>query len=316
MPAPLLEVITDSSEVLSVTTPAKVNLWLEVYGKRDDGFHEIVSLMVPIGLRDQIDLDFATSVDRLEVPDGGAPADSSNLMMAALQRARRSRDIPPIAMRLMKQIPAQAGLGGGSSNAAALLACLHHRFADPRGWSGVISDAAELGSDVPFFLGSGPCLVKGRGEVMEPLEGPIFDNESMFASIWYPGFGLSTADVYQQLSGPLTSGHSCRNFSIEDFRNRRGKFQYLYNRLFDGAQKLDARISSISLLLEDLFPGRWIMTGSGSGFVIVADSQDASSEDACQLRKAIPRALTLEDGFSERIFAESGIHVVPLLTQP
>ncbi len=314
MPAPLFELIESSEKSLRVTTPAKVNLWLEVLGLREDGFHEIVSLMVPIGLKDELELKFDVAVDQLELPQGGAPADSSNLVMVALEKARRSRSIPPITIRLRKEIPSQAGLGGGSSNAAAMLACLHERYPDPRGWQGVLRDAAELGSDVPFFLGSGPCVVRGRGEIIEVIEGPIFTDYSVNVCIWYPGFGLSTADVYHQLGGPLTSGHSCRNFNIDDFRNQRRGFQSLYNRLLDGAQRLDSRIETISALLEVQFSGRWIMTGSGSGFVIVADSQEASVEDSRHLRKILQSEPLLKDGSFANVLAESRIFVVPLMT--
>ena len=314
MNAPMIPVVRETEHTLTVTSPPKINLWLEILGRRDDGFHELVSLMVPTTLVDHLALTFDAPEDLLEVPEGGAPADPSNLVLKALHQARQSRPIPPVQMELIKRIPAQAGLGGGSGNAAAILKCLHRRYPDPRGWAGVLADAEELGSDISFFLGDGPAVVRGRGEILEAIQEPLFTGLSPHACIWYPGFGLSTAEVYQQLSGPLTSGHMCRNFNIKNFRHGQEGFRHLFNRLLDGARTLDPRIALISDLLEDHFSGRWIMTGSGSGFVIFAAGPEASEADATLLRGLIASRFRAGDDASVDGIHGDEIHVVSLLT--
>ena len=314
MDAPLIRIESETDQALVATSPAKVNLWLEVLGRREDGFHEIVSLMAPVALEDRLFLKFGADSDRLTVPTGGAPEDSSNLVMKSLQRARESRPIPPVDIELHKRIPAQAGLGGGSGNAAAILKCLHRRYPDPRGWTGVFTDAASLGSDISFFLGAGPAVVRGRGELLEAAEAPLFGGISPHVCLWFPGFGLSTAEVYQQLGGPLTSSPVCRNFNIKNFLQGSEGFRFLFNRLFDGARKLDSRISRISDLLEVHFPGRWIMTGSGSGFVIFADSSEVSEADATLLKGMLSSGIPAGDDVSVSGILGDEIHVVPLLT--
>lgn len=316
MTTPLIEMESADSNTITVFSPAKVNLWLEVLGRRDDGFHEIVSLMVPTGLKDRLSLKFETKSDHLSVPEGGAPTGHKNLVLQALDLARKTRPIPPLRIELSKKIPAEAGLGGGSSNAAAMLTCLHQRYPDPRGLQGVFKDAASLGSDIAFFLGTGPGVVRGRGEILEPVEKPLFEGISAHVCIWYPGFGLSTAAVYQQLSGPLTSSPSCRNFNIKNFQQSSEGFQFLFNRLFDGARQLDSRITLIADMLEAQFPGRWIMTGSGSGFVIVAENLEASESDAALLKGEIDSGVLDVDSSSESRIQDKGIFVVPLQTQP
>ncbi len=314
MNAPMIPVVKESEHTLTVTSPAKINLWLEILGRHDDGFHELVSLMVPTTLVDHLSLTFDAPEDLMEVPEGGAPADPSNLVLKALHLARQSRPIPPVQLELIKRIPAQAGLGGGSGNAAAILKCLHRQYPDPRGWTGVLADAEALGSDISFFLGDGPSVVRGRGEILEAVQEPLFTGLSPHACIWYPGFGLSTAEVYQQLSGLLTSGHMCRNFNIKNFRHGQEGFQHLFNRLLDGARLLDPRIAQISDLLEDHFSGRWIMTGSGSGFVIFATGPEASEADATLLRGLIASRFRAGDDASVDGIHGDEIHVVSLLT--
>lgn len=159
--------------------PAKVNLTLAVLGKRADGFHDIHSVMVPVDIADRLSVALLPpgSADTLHVAgfDPGPPAD--NLVLRAIAAARRaarpewgSPDPPPaLAARLEKRIPVAAGLAGGSSDAAAAA------DAALEAWGVTLSPearhrlAAELGSDVPFFLAGGPALVEGRGERLTPL---------------------------------------------------------------------------------------------------------------------------------------------------
>ena len=113
--------------------------------------------------------------DSLRVSGVPAPEDGTNLVLRAIDRARASRPIPPLSVHLRKRTPMGAGLGGGSANAAGVLAHLHDLHPDPRGVEGVREDAASLGSDIPFFLFDHPAAIgTGRGETLSPLRGPLF----------------------------------------------------------------------------------------------------------------------------------------------
>ena len=159
--------------------PAKVNLTLAVLGTRPDGFHDLHSVMVPLDLADRLSLSVLPPGvgDSLHV-DGFDPGPAEdNLVLRAIAVARRharaasglAEAPPPLAARLEKGIPIAAGLAGGSSDAAAAAeAALEAWGVDP-GADGRAAIAAELGSDVPFFLAGGPALVEGRGERVTPL---------------------------------------------------------------------------------------------------------------------------------------------------
>jgi len=164
---------------LRLVAPAKVNLFLRVVGKRPDGFHELASLFQTVSLFD--DLDFWTSpreegapLASLEVtPDSlGAeliPTDESNLVVRALSLyAERVPSSPAIHCRLHKRIPAQGGLGGGSSDAATALHAANRLAGLPVSQETLIEWAGELGSDCGFFLSAGTAYCTGRGELVDP----------------------------------------------------------------------------------------------------------------------------------------------------
>ncbi|MBN2024278.1 MAG: 4-(cytidine 5'-diphospho)-2-C-methyl-D-erythritol kinase [Pirellulales bacterium] len=195
-----------------VEAPAKLNLFFEVLGKRGDGFHEIETLMAPIGLWDtlyfeedrsgQIRLDCRQAIrglpgEPIDPPDtqlGCVPEGAGNLVFRAVELLRQRAGVRRgAALRLVKRIPVAAGLGGGSTDAAAALVAANEGWR--LGWSRrALADlAAELGSDVPFFLSGGPAVCRGRGERIEPLEPcRAFD----FVVV-RPAVGLSTANVYK-----------------------------------------------------------------------------------------------------------------------
>jgi 4-diphosphocytidyl-2-C-methyl-D-erythritol kinase len=162
--------------------PAKLNLTLSVAGRRPDGFHELHSVMVPLFLADRLSLArAATPNDTLRVDglDAGGIADNLVLRAIAVTRAAvgRAADAFPLAARLEKRIPVAAGLGGGSSDAAAAIdGALEawglletDRSPDPEVGALRARVAAQVGSDVPFFLAGGPALVEGRGELVTTL---------------------------------------------------------------------------------------------------------------------------------------------------
>jgi 4-diphosphocytidyl-2-C-methyl-D-erythritol kinase len=178
---------------MKILSPAKINLTLEILGKRPDGFHELATWMLPVGLYDSIEIEFADLPSfQSNVPE--LDEDPSNLVSRAADLFNRSASIDmAYAIRLEKKIPIGAGLGGGSSNAAATLRLLNelhnHRFRSEE----LEVLAAKLGSDVAFFIAGRSAWCSGRGERIEPR----FFPEDLWVCLFKPGFGISTAGVYR-----------------------------------------------------------------------------------------------------------------------
>jgi 4-diphosphocytidyl-2-C-methyl-D-erythritol kinase len=184
--------------VSSYEAPAKLNLSLYVGLPRSDGFHPLQSMVQTIEWCDSLTFEEGESTDTLDI-SGGEVEPEDNLVLRAVKSARQKSQFPPQAITLDKQIPVAAGLGGGSSDAAAALIAT----ADPSlPKSDLQKMAAALGADVPLFLVGGTLRMSGVGGVIDPLR-PL----SGFAlAVVVPGFGLSTQDVYKkwdELEGPM-----------------------------------------------------------------------------------------------------------------
>lgn len=176
---------------------AKINLRLEVLRRRADGFHELRTVFQTIDLADEIDLLPGAPGVALEVAEGASlPADESNLAWraAAAFLTRWGRAGEGVRIRLRKRIPIGGGLGGGSSNAATVLAGMALLLGRHPGLERLSEVAAELGSDVPFFLHGGTALGTGRGELIQPLPDP--DGPALEAWLAVPPVAVSTARVF------------------------------------------------------------------------------------------------------------------------
>jgi len=193
--------------MLSVYTPAKINLFLNVLGRREDGFHQVHSLMQAIGLWDRLDISPRLKKDGSESPIRfrcNWPALErdvyTNLVVQAYYHFWKEVNLPPLPLNvfLEKNIPLQAGLGGGSSDAAAMLVILDHLAHTHLGTERLRHMGAALGSDVPFFITGGLSWASGRGEVIEPL--PI-DNTGWPLIIVKPrNIDSDTASAYRLLA--------------------------------------------------------------------------------------------------------------------
>src|ERR1700741_3139162 len=177
---------------MRMATPAKINLTLEVLGQRPDGFHELATWMIPIGLFDELAMELSSEMTyESNLPSLGF--DSSNLILRAIERfheetGRRAA----YRIDLRKEIPIGAGLGGGSSDAAAALLLLNELHQNPLTEDKLVGLAAHLGSDVPFFLRRRAAWCTGRGEKMEIREFP----PDRWVVLIKPEFGVSTAAAY------------------------------------------------------------------------------------------------------------------------
>ena len=181
---------------MKLLAPAKINLGLRILGRRPDGYHELDSLLLPLDLADEVDLELrpaARASVEIEVM-GDAPEDASNLAVRAAQAYLEAQAMPlAVSIRLRKATPAAAGLGGGSSDAAAVLRGLHESQPGGITQPKLAQLALELGADVPFFLDPRPSRVGGIGERVEPIAG----FPSLAVLLVNPGLPVPTAAVYQ-----------------------------------------------------------------------------------------------------------------------
>jgi 4-diphosphocytidyl-2-C-methyl-D-erythritol kinase len=185
---------------LEKPSPCKVNLLLNILGKRADGFHELETVMHPIDLCDVLVLERQGTGIRLTCSEPSLPTDARNLVYrAAAAFLEAAKSTEGLRLHLEKRIPLAAGLGGGSGNAATTLLGLNELFGGPLAAERLQSIAASLGSDVPFFLQRKPALATGRGERIQPVEWfPAL--RGVFCLLVHPGFGIATAWAYQQLA--------------------------------------------------------------------------------------------------------------------
>jgi len=196
---------------------AKVNLLLAVGPPRPDGYHELVTLFETVSLRDEVTVEVSPSPDgsrsvRLALsPRGSAPAGPDNLAVRAAESFFAATDrlgvgAPGVAVGILlrKRVPVAAGLGGGSSDAAAVLRALERLLGNPLGPARLAEVAAGLGSDVPFFLKGGRAAGRSRGETLEPF--PAHPRLSLVLGL--PSFGLRTPDVYREFDRLVDEGRA------------------------------------------------------------------------------------------------------------
>ena len=179
--------------VVEVAAPAKINLALLVGPVRSDGFHEIFSPMLPVTLADLVTARPAPAGAGLAVECAVAPGEDNLAARAVRELERRLERTFDVRLSVVKRVPVAAGLGGGSSDAAAALTAVDRLFDLDLPTRLLYEVAAAVGSDVPFFLWPGPQLSMGRGTVLKEIELP----EPLHVVIALPGLALATADVYR-----------------------------------------------------------------------------------------------------------------------
>ena len=185
---------------LEKPSPCKVNLILNILGKRADGFHELETVMHPVNVCDELSFARGGTGVQLTCSHPELPVDSRNLAFRAATAFLAATKITDgVKLHLEKKIPMAAGLGGGSGNAATTLLGLNELFGNPLGEGQLQTIAAALGSDVPFFLQTKPALAVGRGEQVQSLE-PFACLRGTAILLVHPGFGISTPWAYKELA--------------------------------------------------------------------------------------------------------------------
>ncbi|MGB0371630.1 MAG: 4-(cytidine 5'-diphospho)-2-C-methyl-D-erythritol kinase [Opitutales bacterium] len=195
---------SDSQTVWEGLSPAKVNLYLAVTGKRADGFHDLVSLVSKLDWGDfmRVELLEREGPDLCEVDHPDCPSDDRNLAVKAVRLFREKvPELPCVSLNIQKRIPMGAGLGGGSSNASTCLLALNSLMNDPLSGSDLHELAAELGSDCPVFLNKGPYWMRGRGEILEPASPALQEClKGRAITVFRPPFGVETPWAYGKLA--------------------------------------------------------------------------------------------------------------------
>lgn len=191
-------------------SPAKLNLSLAITGRRADGFHELISVVAPLAWGDSLVVEPQARGFSLECDGPGVPVDGSNLVLKAAEAFRtRTGWSGGARFVLQKRIPVGAGLGGGSSNAAAALRALNQLAGEPLNRAELAAVAASVGSDCAVFVQGGLAVMRGRGERVEALgDGAAARLRGRRVLVFKPAFGISTAWAYRQMAAgaPETYG--------------------------------------------------------------------------------------------------------------
>lgn len=261
---------------MHVFSPAKINLFLHVTGRRDNGYHDLETLMVCLDLCDGITLNFQASVITVACSHPQVPEDETNLAHRAAtifwKELARKRGLTQVsggvAITIDKQIPVGGGLGGGSSNAATVLKALNDWFDSPFSRPALMEMGLCIGADVPFFILGGAALARGVGEILTPcsLKPPC---RVLLAT---PGMAASTALVYKNINLALTTGRKSNNNAliIACEENRVLDISVdLHNDLEVSACGLYPEIQAFKMEMASLLTENVMMTGSGASFFVL-----------------------------------------------
>ena len=272
----------DVSEPLELRAPAKINLFLAVTGRRADGYHELFTLMCAIGLYDRLSLRFGGRGIRVCCDHPAVPGDDRNLVhRAASGFFDRLGILAGVTVRIDKQIPVAAGLGGGSSDAAAVLGGLNQAYGRPLTPAMLHPMALAVGADVPFFLAGKPALATGIGERLEPVTGLV----PYHVLTVCPDLKVSTAAVYKNLNLGLTK---CEK-KLKQLHLKTERFDaphFLCNDLETVTIRNFPQINEIKKALLGLGAAGALMSGSGpTVFGLFADAVVAARALACLTRR-------------------------------
>lgn len=279
--------------ILRVRCPAKVNLFLEVLARRADGYHEISTVLQAVALFDTVEIARAEAGLSLEVAGADLPGGAGNLVHEAA-RLFLARHAPgaSLRLRLTKRIPVAAGLGGGSSDAAGTLKGLRALLRPDLPEEEILPLAAELGSDVPFFLGPPAALAGGRGERLTPLR----PAPETWLVLLTPGFGLRTAGVYRAVRVPDAADRRDPGPVIEALAAGAPPWPHGFNRLEEAAAAIEPRLAACrESWARRLGPAEpLLLSGSGSTFWCPAAGLARAAEIARAVNAAGPgRALAV-----------------------
>jgi 4-diphosphocytidyl-2-C-methyl-D-erythritol kinase len=253
-----------------IKTPAKINLFLRVLERRPDGYHNIETIFQAVDLQDELIIERTSDPSILTVPGYSNLENEENLVIKAIRRLELQIGYDlPTKIQLNKNIPIAAGLGGGSTNAAAALIAVCSLFNLDLSEEAIYELARSLGADVPFFLNGGSAVGRGVGDVLAPIDLPV-DYSILLVN---PGFDVSTAAVYQKLSSSLT-GPALDGKLSTVIQEHQHLEDLLHNDLQAVAEGLYPEISEVRIFLRRNGLKKTLVSGSGpTVFAIGASDQ-------------------------------------------
>ncbi len=282
--------------MVHIIAPAKINLFLQVTGKRPDGYHELVTLMCPLGLADHIWLEPGGARIRVTCSNPDVPVGTSNTAHRAadifLRNLSKTHCSPltGVKITIAKRIPVGAGLGGGSSDAAAVLRGLNRVLRQPFRPAELMEMGLGVGADVPFFIFGQPALATGIGERLEAYR----QLPSYRVLLIYPGVSVSTAEVYKNLDLGLTK---CKK-KLKDFDLKRRPFDAAVHLCNDLETVTLSRYPQVKAAREAL-DGRGAlgisMSGSGSTVFALFDDNGTARRALQSLEGATDGSLFLTE---------------------
>jgi 4-diphosphocytidyl-2-C-methyl-D-erythritol kinase len=282
---------------LTKQSGCKVNLLLNILGKRAGGFHELETVMQPVNLCDELTFERTGDSIRLTCDDPVLPTDASNLVYrAATAFLEHARISDGVRIHLKKKIPMAAGLGGGSGNAATTLLALNELFGVPLSSEELHDMAATLGSDVPFFLQAWPALATGRGEKVQSLN--LFRAlEGCGFLLVHPGFGIATAWAYKELTrfpAALNGerGRAAKLVSLLDGSDLRQASREFYNSLEAPVLEKYPWLAVLQDFLRENGAVATLMSGSGSTTFAIANDFCGAQELEERLKQKFGRCWT------------------------
>jgi len=281
-----------------VLAPAKVNLFLRVLGKRADGFHELETIFQEIGLADELTVESAPEI-AMRCSEPRIPTDDRNLVMRAAKLMHEQFNAPPVHVTLWKRIPFGGGLGGGSSDAAAMLRLLSSWCVVPPSIEEVATAALKLGSDVPFFLERGRAYARGRGEVLTALD----ESASIPLLLLFPNRRVSTPMAFRVLADHRKGEPEREEWGVKRAAEIVGTSSWgeLVNDLESAVDELLPELAQSKKILIDNGALHALMTGSGSTVFGIFESvaaRDAardrmSSSMRCVATETVGRAASV-----------------------
>ena len=260
---------------LVLQSHSKVNLLLNILGKREDGFHELETIIQPVPLFDELRIELLDDGIELTCSDPRLSVGEDNLVHRAASLFLKKAEADGVRIHLQKNLPLAAGIGAGSSNAAFTLRGLNELFDTRLNADEMHEMAACLGSDVPFFLQDDPVLASGRGEIVKPLE-PIAALQGRGLLLIHLGFGVSTPWAYQSLAEmPEAYGHEGQGATVLQLLET-GELNGLYNSLETPVfQKHTVLPVLKNFLMENGALGA-LMSGSGSTMFAITENRPAA----------------------------------------
>ncbi|MBN2184064.1 MAG: 4-(cytidine 5'-diphospho)-2-C-methyl-D-erythritol kinase [Candidatus Krumholzibacteriota bacterium] len=262
---------------LTILCAAKVNLYLEVLGKRPDGYHDILTFFHPVSLYDRLELEKSDGGISLSGSDPDIPWDDRNLCWKAAGKIFTKTGFDGgVRIKVAKAIPSGAGLGGGSSDAAAVLYGLNRLYSLGLEEKELTDIALELGSDIPFFLGGRPAVGRGRGEILDEVP-PLREGWIIIAK---PEISISTGAAYENLKLMLTreEGIDRLNHLLKGLKEFPGKVLSTFNS-FEGPQSLKyPEIAGLLKMFKDRGAELSSLSGSGAACFALFSDRDRVME--------------------------------------